>query len=144
MIESSLFPRVAIQSHSFLRLRQSSVEMDISAIHKPMLPGDMSGLARQQEDRDRGDFLRLGHSLAERNLGDDGLEFFFRIRKRAQPLAVERGHYFSRDHCVYPYAIRQQFNGPFSPERQHPSLGGSISFRASLSRHRQPGARIDD
>src|SRR5260370_30151226 len=109
------------------RLGQSSIQMHISAIHKPVLSGDVARFPRQQENRDAGYLRRFRHPRAERNLGNDVLQLLVGIWKRAQPLPVKRSHDLGRNDGVYPDAIGKQFSRPFTRQRQDRALRGSVS-----------------
>src|SRR5215472_212240 len=60
---------------------QCPVEMYVSAVHEPVLAGDVCSLPREQENCDAGDFSRFRHSCIKRNLGKDLLQLFFGIGK---------------------------------------------------------------
>src|SRR5262249_34309679 len=60
---------------------QCPVQMYVSAVHEPMLAGDVRSLPREQENCDAGDFRGFRHSCIKRNLGKDLLQLFFGIGK---------------------------------------------------------------
>ena len=82
--------------------------------------------------------------LPKRNFRKDGTEFFLGIRKRGQPLPVERGHHFGRQNGIDANVVRQQFRGPFPGERHDRAFRRRVAGSAALSGDRGLRSDIDD
>src|ERR1700722_7088986 len=99
---------------SWALLSQSAIEMGVAAVDEYVLAGNMRRLRRDQKQNHRGDFMRLRHSLPQRYFRNDMRKLFFGIRKRADPLLVERRNYLGGDQGVHANSAGEQFGGPVS------------------------------
>src|SRR5579885_3112819 len=97
-----------------LRLRQRTIQVDIAPVDKNMLTRHVACSRRKQKDDTRGNFLWCGHALLKGNLRDDAVQLFFRIRKSAQPLTVQRCHDFGWYNRIYANSIVKQLGSPLA------------------------------
>src|SRR5690348_1999065 len=125
-------------------LRQSAIEMDVAAVNENMLASNVAGLRRNEKQNHGGDFFGLRHALAEWNFGDDMLQFFLRIGKRAEPPLVKWRHDFGGDNGVDAHAVREQFASPVSREREDRAFGGSVTRSFALASHGDLRGDVDN
>ena len=92
--------------------------MHIASVDKQMLSVYVSGSGGNEKHGHGRDFLSPGHPVFQRNLGQDGTQFLFRVRKGGEPGTVERRHHFRRDNRIHANPARQQFRSPFPGQRQ--------------------------
>src|ERR1700722_6321058 len=104
------------------RLGQSAIKMYVAAIDEYMLPCCVARFFRNQKQYCRRDLIRRGHSFAHGNLGKDGPQLLFWIVEGIEPLAIERSHYFRRNHSVNPNAVIKQLRRPFPREGEYCTL----------------------
>src|SRR5258707_10245445 len=96
---------------------KSAIETHETAVNKNVLPGDVTGLRRNQKQDHGGNFFRLRHSFSERNLRNNVLQFFLRIGKRVEPPLVKRSHHLGRDNRVHAHAVGEQLRRPIASKR---------------------------
>src|ERR1700751_876837 len=118
--------------------------MDIPAIDVQVLTRRVPRSGRQEKNYRCGDLLRRSHSFLQKNFGYEALTLFFGVRKACKPMLIKRSHYFRRDDCVDPYAVRQQVGSPLPRQRESRALRGHITRGISLSGDCRLGADIDD
>ena len=118
--------------------------MNVAAVDKNVLAGDVAGLGRNQEQNHGGNLFGLRHALAKRNFGDDVLEFFLWIGKRVEPPLVKGSHDFSGNEGVHAHAVREQFASPVAREGEDCSFCGSVAGGFPLASHGDLGGDVYD
>src|SRR6185503_6902816 len=113
-------------------LSRSPIQMNVAAIHEQMLSGGVACLGREQKNSGRSNFLRLGHSLAEWNLGDDASLFILGVRKSIEPCAIGGRDDLRRNNRIHPDTIREQLYGPLAGKSHNPAFRRSVTGSASL------------
>src|SRR6476660_6817703 len=122
-MNGATYRRSVMGAEVVISLSQSSIKMYVAAINENMLAGYMRGPCRKQENYHGRDLVGRGHSVFQRNFGQNGLKLLFGIGKCAEPLSVKGSHHLRGNNRVHADTVAQRFRRPFSGQRQYCSFG---------------------